>query len=61
MNATSVFVDDQAAALTFYTEVLGFVAKTEVKKAPSSSSTARHPSPNPPDSGHHRGCGNGSQ
>jgi len=30
INLTSVFVDDQAAALKFYTEVLGFVRKTEV-------------------------------
>jgi catechol 2,3-dioxygenase-like lactoylglutathione lyase family enzyme len=30
INLTSVFVDDQAAALTFYTDVLGFVLKTEV-------------------------------
>ncbi len=30
INITSVFVDDQAAALRFYTEVLGFVKKTEV-------------------------------
>jgi catechol 2,3-dioxygenase-like lactoylglutathione lyase family enzyme len=29
INITSVFVDDQAAALRFYTEVLGFVKKTE--------------------------------
>ena len=29
INVTSVFVDDQAAALTFYTDVLGFVKKTE--------------------------------
>jgi catechol 2,3-dioxygenase-like lactoylglutathione lyase family enzyme len=27
---TSVFVDDQAKALTFYTEVLGFVAKDDI-------------------------------
>jgi catechol 2,3-dioxygenase-like lactoylglutathione lyase family enzyme len=30
INLTSVFVDDQVAALKFYTEVLGFVRKTEV-------------------------------
>ena len=30
INITSVFVDDQAAALRFYTEVLGFVKKTQV-------------------------------
>ena len=29
INVTSIFVDDQAAALTFYTDVLGFVKKTE--------------------------------
>ena len=30
INLTSVLVDDQAKALRFYTEVLGFVKKTEV-------------------------------
>ncbi|MFN8050489.1 MAG: VOC family protein [Acidimicrobiales bacterium] len=30
INLTSVLVDDQAKALAFYTEVLGFVKKTEV-------------------------------
>ena len=30
INVTSVLVDDQAKALAFYTEVLGFVAKTDV-------------------------------
>src|SRR3954463_1299069 len=30
INLTSVLVDDQRAALRFYTEVLGFVKKTEV-------------------------------
>ena len=30
INVTSVMVDDQAKALRFYTEVLGFVKKTEV-------------------------------
>ena len=30
INVTSVLVDDQEKALTFYTEVLGFVKKTEV-------------------------------
>ena len=29
INVTSIFVDDQAAALKFYTDVLGFVKKTE--------------------------------
>jgi catechol 2,3-dioxygenase-like lactoylglutathione lyase family enzyme len=30
INVTSVLVDDQAKALTFYTETLGFVAKADV-------------------------------
>lgn len=30
IGITSVFVDDQAKALTFYTEVLGFVKKRDV-------------------------------
>ena len=30
ITLTSVFVDDQTAALEFYTEVLGFVKKTDV-------------------------------
>jgi catechol 2,3-dioxygenase-like lactoylglutathione lyase family enzyme len=30
INLTSVLVDDQSAALRFYTEVLGFVKKTEI-------------------------------
>ncbi len=30
INVTSVMVDDQAKALAFYTEVLGFVAKTDI-------------------------------
>jgi len=30
INVTSVLVDDQAKALRFYTDVLGFVKKTEV-------------------------------
>jgi catechol 2,3-dioxygenase-like lactoylglutathione lyase family enzyme len=30
IHLTSVLVDDQAKALRFYTEVLGFVAKTDV-------------------------------
>jgi catechol 2,3-dioxygenase-like lactoylglutathione lyase family enzyme len=30
INITSVLVDDQAAALTFYTDVLGFVKKADV-------------------------------
>ena len=30
IKLSSVFVDDQARALTFYTEVLGFVKKTDI-------------------------------
>jgi catechol 2,3-dioxygenase-like lactoylglutathione lyase family enzyme len=30
VRLTSVYVDDQAAALAFYTEVLGFVVRTDV-------------------------------
>ena len=30
INVTSVFVDDQAKALAFYTDVLGFVKKNDV-------------------------------
>ena len=30
INVTSVFVDDQAKALAFYTDVLGFVKKTDL-------------------------------
>jgi catechol 2,3-dioxygenase-like lactoylglutathione lyase family enzyme len=30
INVTSVFVDDQDKALRFYTDVLGFVKKTEI-------------------------------
>lgn len=30
INLTSVLVDDQDKALTFYTEVLGFEKKTEI-------------------------------
>ncbi len=30
ITVTSVFVDDQAKAFAFYTDVLGFVAKTDV-------------------------------
>ena len=30
INLTSVLVDDQAKALRFYTDVLGFVKKTEI-------------------------------
>jgi catechol 2,3-dioxygenase-like lactoylglutathione lyase family enzyme len=30
INVTSVFVDDQAKALAFYTDILGFVKKTDL-------------------------------
>ena len=30
INITSIYVDDQDKALQFYTEVLGFVKKTEL-------------------------------
>ena len=30
INVTSVFVDDQAKALSFYTDVLGFTGKTDM-------------------------------
>jgi len=30
IHVTSVFVDDQDKALTFYTDVLGFIKKTEI-------------------------------
>ena len=34
IKLTSVFVDDQAKALRFYTEVLGFTKKTDVSNGP---------------------------
>ena len=34
ISLTSVFVDDQAQALTFYTDVLGFIKKTDVPMGP---------------------------
>lgn len=34
IGVTSVFVDDQDRALTFYTEVLGFVKKAEIPMGP---------------------------
>src|SRR5215813_9954945 len=34
IKLTSVFVDDQAKALRFYTEVLGFVKKADFSKGP---------------------------
>lgn len=30
INLTTVYVDDQAAALTFYTEVLGFIKRRDI-------------------------------
>ena len=33
INVTSVLVDDQAKALAFYTDVLGFVKKTDIPPA----------------------------
>ena len=35
INVMSVMVDDQAKALRFYTEVLGFVKKNEIGLAPA--------------------------
>ena len=32
INVTSVLVDDQAKALAFYTDVLGFVKKTDIDR-----------------------------
>ncbi len=34
IKLTSVYVDDQAKALRFYTDVLGFVKKTDVSQGP---------------------------
>ena len=34
IKLTSVMVDDQAKALKFYTEVLGFVKKTDIPAGP---------------------------
>src|SRR5215831_19069031 len=34
IKLTSVFVDDQDKALRFYTDVLGFVKKTDVSQGP---------------------------
>lgn len=34
IKLTSIYVDDQARALRFYTEVLGFVKKTDVSQGP---------------------------
>ena len=35
INLSSVFVDDQDKALRFYTEILGFVKKTEIPVGPA--------------------------
>ena len=35
INVTSVLVDDQDKSLEFYTEVLGFLTKTDVPQARS--------------------------
>jgi catechol 2,3-dioxygenase-like lactoylglutathione lyase family enzyme len=35
INLSSVFVDDQDKALRFYTEILGFVKKTEIPIGPA--------------------------
>ena len=37
INLTSVLVDDQRKALAFYTDVLGFVKKTDVPLGPDAS------------------------
>ena len=34
LKVTSIYVDDQAKALGFYTDVLGFVKKTDVTQGP---------------------------
>ena len=34
IGVTSVYVDDQAKALRFYTDILGFVKKTDVTQGP---------------------------
>ena len=34
IKVTSLYVDDQDKALRFYTEVLGFVKKTDVRQGP---------------------------
>ncbi len=34
IKVTSLYVDDQAKALRFYTEVLGFVKKTDFSQGP---------------------------
>jgi Glyoxalase/Bleomycin resistance protein/Dioxygenase superfamily len=60
INATSVLVDDQAKALAFYTDVLGFQKKTDVPLVVTSSASMALPSragwsasPRPPTQVHH--------
>ncbi|GGM84414.1 VOC family protein [Dactylosporangium sucinum] len=43
VTVMSVFVDDQPSALRFYTEVLGFVKKTEIPMGPVSWLTVVSP------------------
>jgi hypothetical protein len=43
INLASVFVDDQNKALSFYTETLGFVKKTEMPRRPSSPTASPLP------------------
>jgi catechol 2,3-dioxygenase-like lactoylglutathione lyase family enzyme len=45
ITVTSVLVDDQAKALRFYTDVLGFVKKTEIEWMPNTSACDRTASP----------------
>ena len=46
---TSVFVDDQAKALAFYTDVLGFVQKNDMPLAPDGPRWITVASPDDPD------------
>ncbi|MGA3486833.1 VOC family protein [Micromonosporaceae bacterium DT55] len=46
---TSVFVDDQAKALAFYTDVLGFVKKNDMPLAPDGPRWITVASPDDPD------------
>jgi catechol 2,3-dioxygenase-like lactoylglutathione lyase family enzyme len=43
IHLTSIFVDDQAKALDFYTQVLGFVKKTEIPVGEHSWLTVESP------------------
>jgi catechol 2,3-dioxygenase-like lactoylglutathione lyase family enzyme len=43
INLTSLFVDDQDRALTFYTEVLGFLKSQEIPAVPYRWLTVRSP------------------